>query len=137
MSRMFRMILAAVVCFAVLGASSVDAQAQDNQRRQWLKKYDNNKDKSLKGKEVRRFKKDHPEPYRRLATWCQAAKERPKKHDVNLPKQTKRAKKFKCKKKRVDRPYMKAWVEKADPDYCFVPLDLHPYRQESERTAPV
>jgi len=113
-SQTFRLFLF-LTSFAILG-TSIDAQAEpENQRRQWVKKYDADGDKRLKGKEVKKFKADHAEPYERLRKWCDKAMEKPKKEGVSFPKGEKE-KKFKCKKKRFDAPYVKAWVALAKPD---------------------
>ncbi len=94
---------------------SVQANAADNQRRDWYKKYDYNKDGQLKGKEARHFKKEHEKQHGKLWAWCDRAKEKPKKFDVKLPKDVKE-KKVKCKKKHIDEPYIKAWVRAGAPD---------------------
>ena len=115
MPRTFRLIWVAAVCIFALG-SAIDAQAApENQRRGWVKKYDTNDDHRLKGKEVKNFWTDHEEPYKRLQAWCEGALEKPKKEGVDFPKGEKE-KKFKCKKKRIDAPYLKAWVALAKPD---------------------
>ncbi len=113
MPRMIRSLFALIACLDVLGTATT-AHAGDNQRRQWFKKYDDNKDKRLKGKEVRSFKKAHPGPYEKLKNWCDKAKEKPKKNGVKFPKGEKE-RKFKCKKKRIDNPYVKAWIAAANP----------------------
>ena len=97
---------------ASLFGGSFDAQAAGDQtpRQEWFKKYDENGDQQLKGKEVKNFMHDHPVPYERFRDWCEAAKERPKQEGVTLPKD-KKAKKYKCKKKHFDAPYVKAWAK--------------------------
>lgn len=91
-----------------------------NNRREWVKKFDNNKDGNWRGglfghKDIRGFKKAHPQPYEKLVKFCNRASESPKKFDVNFPKGEK-AKKFKCKKGKVDAPYLKAWIKDAKDD---------------------
>ena len=112
MKSMYRSLLALFVAVALLGTATT-AQAGDNQRRDWFKKYDENKDQRLKGKEVRHFKQDHLIPFKKLRDWCRDARDKPKKHDVNLPKGVKE-RKTKCRRRRVDNPYVKAWIADAN-----------------------
>jgi len=99
--------LAALLC---LGAVPSEAEASDNNRRDLYRTYDYNKDKRLKGKELKNMESEHPKPYGKLQSFCSKALNKPKKHGVNFPKGEKE-KKFKCKKRRVDEPYAKAWVK--------------------------
>ena len=88
----------------------------DNDRKEWVKKFDHNKDGDFRGwfgKDARKFKKAHPGQYEKLQKFCENASEKPKKFDVNFPKGEKE-KKFKCKKKKIDAPYLKAWVKQAN-----------------------
>ena len=101
----------ALLCFTT-GTLASSAHAADNNRKDWYKEFDYNGDKRLKGKEVRHFKKDHEAAWTKLREWCEEAKEKPNKYDVNFPKDVKE-KKFKCKKYRVDEPYIKAWIRAA------------------------
>jgi len=100
---------------ALLASAGVPAFAQDsdNKRREWYQEYDTNSDKRLKGKEAKNFMKDHEKIHAELVEWCDGATEKPKKHDVKFPKDEKE-KKFKCKKKRFDKPYIQAWVREKD-----------------------
>jgi hypothetical protein len=88
------------------------AHAGDNNRRDLYRTYDYNNDKRLKGKELKNMEKEHAKPYRSLQSFCTQALNKPKKHGVNFPKGEK-AKKFKCKARRVDAPYARAWVKEA------------------------
>lgn len=106
---------AALALAAALFLPSVQADAADNNRRDWYQKYDYNKDGQLKGKEARHFKKEKEKHYNELKNWCERAKEKPNKFDVKIPKDVKE-KKVKCKKKHIDQPYMKAWVRAGQPD---------------------
>ena len=94
---------------------AVNADAGDNPRRDWYKKYDYDNDGQLKGKEARTFRKDKEKQHAKLHAWCDKAKEKPKKFDVNIPKNVKE-KKVKCKKHHIDAPYMKAWVRAGAPE---------------------
>jgi len=94
---------------------SAPADAADNPRRDWYKKYDYDNDGQLKGKEARTFRKDKEKQHAKLHAWCDKAKEKPKKFDVKIPKDVKE-KKVKCKKHHIDAPYMKAWVRAGAPD---------------------
>jgi len=106
---------AAMAIALALLIPSVQADAAENQRKDWYKKYDYDKDGQLKGKEAKHFKKEKEKQYTKLRNWCDKAKEKPKKFDVKIPKDVKE-KKVKCKKKHIDQPYMKAWVKAGAPD---------------------
>ena len=91
----------------------------DNDRKAWVKKFDHNNDGRWRGglfghKDIRKFKKAHPQPYEKLVKFCDKASENPKKFDVKFPKGEKE-KKFKCKKGKVDEPYLKAWIKDGKP----------------------
>ncbi len=92
----------------------------DGNRREWVKKFDHNKDGNWRGglfghKDIRAFKKAHPQPYEKLVKWCDKASEKPNKYGVNFPKGEK-ASRYKCKKGKVDGPYLKAWIRDAKDD---------------------
>ena len=112
-----RLVRPAALAISLLGLLSTvpEAYAADNQRREWLQKYDEDGDKRLKGKEAKNFMKDHEKKHEQLMKFCENAMEKPQKHDVTFPKGEKE-KKFKCKKKRIDAPYMKAWVRAGAPE---------------------
>ena len=116
---MFKRTTPLILLVASLGMTiSLPAMAEDNgnQRRGWFKEFDYNGDKELKGKEIKEFKKAHEPAYTRLQQWCEDAMAKPKKMGVDLPEDEKEAKKLKCKKGKVSREYMKAWVADAPPD---------------------
>ena len=107
-TQIFRISSMATI-IGLLGSVATPAEAADNQRREWFQKYDENNDKRWKGKEARNFKKDHEQVWEKQRDWCDSAKDKPKKYDVNFPKDVKE-KKVKCKKFRVDEAYMRAWI---------------------------
>lgn len=100
------------------GKKGKGAKNSDNSRKGWVKEFDHNGDgrwRGFFGKDMRKFKKAHPQPYEKLVKWCERASEKPNKFDVNFPK-GENEKKFKCKKKKVDEPYLKAWIKDAKED---------------------
>jgi hypothetical protein len=109
-----RRTLAAALALALF-VPCLHAEAADNVRRDWYKKYDYNNDGQLKGKEARTFRKDKEKQHGKLQAWCEKAKEKPKKFDVKIPKDVKE-KKVKCKKHHIDAPYIKAWVRAGAPE---------------------
>jgi len=116
MTHRFARMTALSLTAALLAASVTPAFADDgadNKRREWYQSYDTNGDKRLKGKEAKNFMKDHEKVHAQLMEWCEDAIAKPKKHDVKFPKDEKE-KKFKCKKKRFDKPYIQAWVREKD-----------------------
>jgi len=115
MSKINLRATAAVILLALAGTTTAYAADGDNPRRDWFKKYDENNDKRWKGKEAKNFKNDHQKMYDKLQAWCEKATEKPKKFNVEFPKDVKE-KKFKCKKKRIDEPYLRAWVKEGRPD---------------------
>ncbi len=91
-----------------------------NPRNEWVKKFDHNNDGDWRGglfghKDTRKFKKAHEAQHSKLVNWCERAKEKPAKFGVKFPKGEKE-KKFKCKKGKVDGPYLKAWVRDGKPE---------------------
>lgn len=95
-----------LVCAASLLPAS---HAEANNRRDIYKSYDYNDDGKLKCKETKHFRKEKPGQFDNLMSFCEKASAAPKKNGVTFPKGEK-AKKFKCKKSRIDKPYMKAWI---------------------------
>lgn len=86
----------------------------DSERKTWVRKYDHNDDGRWRGglfghRDIRAFKKEHEAQYERLRNWCEDASDKPAKHDVQFPK-GERESKYKCKKGKVDEPYLKAWI---------------------------
>ena len=126
MPRNFVRILAAVTLLAISGpalAKKGKGGKDDkggNDRKAWVKKFDHNNDGDWRGglfghKDIRKFKKAHPGQYEKLVKFCDKASGNPKKHDVKIPKGVKE-KKVKCKKGKVDGPYLKAWVKAGKPE---------------------
>ncbi len=119
--------LTVLMLTAIIGGVGTPAGAaaseDHNERRDWLKKFDDNNDGRGKGKEIRNFRDQHPKKFEELLKWCDRALAKPSKFDVSFPKGEK-AKKFKCKKSKVDAPYLRAWVKLGKPEPK--PEPIHP-----------
>lgn len=140
MNRTLIRIVIATALLSLSGAAHAKKKGKgggndnDNDRKEWVKKFDHNDDgrwRGFFGKDVRKFKKAHPAQYEKLQRFCENATEKPNKFDVNFPKGEKE-KKFKCKKKKVDAPYLKAWVKQANDKDDDKKKDETPTRRRGE-----
>ena len=123
-----RVVQLLVMCLIGGGGWSFDASASPdaNERRDWLKEFDDNNDRRWKGKEIKTFRNHHDKKYSELLRWCGRAVDKPKKFNVSFPSGEK-VKKFKCKKNRVDAPYLAAWIKEGKPEKK---PDIHPAHPE-------
>lgn len=104
----------AFVLVCSLLARSAMADEPETKRDVIVAKHDADDNKRLDGKEMKNFKKQNPKMYDSLMTFCEAAKEHPKKMGVDLPAEPTK-KQLQCKKKHVSRLYLNAWTAEGAP----------------------
>lgn len=96
------------------GANGMDEDAVEARRQDAIRDFNYNGDYRLRGKEMRKMKKERPRMYTSLVAFCERAKDHPVKNGVVLPQDSREAKKMKCKKSNVGRSYFAAWGRMGD-----------------------
>ena len=100
--------LVAISLVFALGTSFA-AEAGDS-REEAVDKADMDNNGRLDGKEAKTLKKNNPIMYDNLQSFCDRAKDAPKKNGVDLPADPTK-KQEQCKKKHIAKPFLKAWIE--------------------------
>lgn len=109
----FAWVLAVAAGFVLLHPAG--AQAADKTKRNVvINNFDTDGDHAFKKKEMKAFAAAKPNMHAQLMSFCDQATSAPGRFDVRFPP-GKKAKKFKCKKNRVDRPYLMAWARRGAP----------------------
>ncbi len=105
--------IASTIILGSLTAGNIAFAKEHVSRAEAVKAADFNNDTRLDKKEVKYLKTNHPRMHQNLMEFCKVAKKDPESKGVKLPPDPKRQQ-LHCKKKRIARAYLNAWIEQ-DP----------------------